>query len=145
MDELRREIAAEKEHISNTLRSLQEALGRDETTVVELAAVAMFLQNIYNGLENILKRTLKSKHISLPASGSSHRDLLELSVDRRIISLELSKKLDEYRAFRHFSVHGYGIMLDEERLMPLADNLPNIWGQFEAELHRFLESDSAKE
>jgi uncharacterized protein YutE (UPF0331/DUF86 family) len=46
----------------------------------------------------------------VPLSESWHKDLLDLSVDRQIISSELSKKLDEYRAFRHFFVHGYGIM-----------------------------------
>ena len=47
-----------------------------------------------------------------------------------LISLELSKRLDEYRAFRHFSIHGYGIMLDKEKLMPLATNLPDLWSDF---------------
>ena len=145
MDELRREIAAEKEHISNTLRALQEALERKEKTVVELAAVATFLQNTYNGMENILKRILKFKRVSVPASGSSHKDLLDLSVDNQIVSLELSQELDEYRAFRHFSVHGYGIMLDEQRLIPLAENLPNMWGRFESELESFLEHDKERE
>lgn len=120
MDELRREIAAEKEHISYTLRALQEAVERKERTIVELAAVATFLQNTYNGMENILKRILKSRLVSLPASGSFHKDLLDLSVDNRILSLQLSRELDEYRAFRHFSVHGYGVMLDEQRLIPPA-------------------------
>ena len=145
MDELRREIAAEQEHIANTLCALQEALQRKERTVVELAAVATFLQNTYNGMENILKRILKSKRLSVPVSGSSHKDLLQFAVDNRIVSPELAEQLDAYRAFRHFSVHGYGIMLDEERLIPLAETLPDIWGQLESELESFLKRDEEKE
>jgi uncharacterized protein YutE (UPF0331/DUF86 family) len=133
-DELVQEISAEKEHISQTLCALQEALERKRKTVVELAAVATFLQNTYNGIENLLKRILKFNGVSIPISESSHKDLLALSVDNQIISLKLSRKFDEYRAFRHFFVHGYGIMLDEERLISLAENLPNIWKQFESEL-----------
>ena len=120
MDELFREVEAEKEHILATLQALKEALERKEKTVVELAAIATFLQNAYNGIENVLKRTLK--HIS----ESWHKDLLDLSVNHQIISSELSRRLDEYRAFRHFSVHGYGIMLDEEKLIPLAEKLPDL-------------------
>ena len=140
MDELLREISAEKEYISETLNALEEALGRKERTIVELADIATFLQNTYNGMENILKRILKFRGISIPPSESSHKDLLDLAVANDIVSLELSKKFDEYRAFRHFFIHGYGISLDEERLMPLAENLPHVWKEFESELTTLIES-----
>ncbi len=140
MDELLQEIAAEKEHISETLRALQKALERKEKTIIELAAVATFLQNTYNGMENILKRILKFKGVAIPRSKTYHKDLLDLSVDNKIISFELSKKFDEYRAFRHFSVHGYGIMLDRERLIPLAKNLSSVWKKFESELDILIKS-----
>ncbi|MCW3128831.1 MAG: hypothetical protein N2V75_01830 [Methanophagales archaeon] len=144
MDELFREVEAEKELILATLQALKEALERKEKTVVELAAIATFLQNAYNGIENVLKRTLKHKGISIPLSESWHKDLLDLSVNHQIISSELSRRLDEYRAFRHFSVHGYGIMLDEEKLIPLAEKLPDLWKDFESELEAFLNSLGGK-
>ncbi|MEA3323589.1 MAG: hypothetical protein U9Q37_00375 [Euryarchaeota archaeon] len=140
MDELLREVRAEKEYILNTFRALNEALQRKEKTVVELAAISTFLQNTYNGIENILKRLLKFKGISMPASGSWHKDLLDLAVDNQIISLELSKRLDEYRAFRHFSIHGYGVLLDKEKLMPIAESLPYLWKDFEFEIDAFINS-----
>ena len=140
MDELLREVQAEKEHLLATLQALKEALKRKEKTIVEFAAIAAFLQNAYNGIEKILKRILKYKGISVPLSEFWHKDLLDLSVDRQIISSELSGKLDEYRAFRHFFVHGYGIMLDKEKLMPLAENLPDLWKDFESEIEIFLNS-----
>jgi len=144
MDELFREVEAEKEHILATLQALKEALERKEKTIVELAAIATFLQNAYNGIENVLKRTLKHKGIPIPLSESWHKDLLDLSVNHQIISSELSRRLDEYRAFRHFSVHGYGIMLDEEKLIPLAEKLPDLWKDFESELEAFLNSLGGK-
>ncbi len=140
MDEFLREFQAEKEHILDTLRALNEALNRKEKTIVELAAIATFLQNTYNGIENLLKRALKYMGKSISISESWHKDLLDLSVDNRIISLELSRRLDEYRAFRHFSVHGYGVMLDKEKLMPLGENLPDLWKDFESELNIFIKS-----
>lgn len=69
---------------------------------------------------------------------------MHISVDRQIISSELSRKLDEYLAFRHFFVHGYGIMLDKEKLIPLAENLPDLWKDFESELETFLNSLGGK-
>nr|QNO52077.1 hypothetical protein IPGHNFGK_00033 [Methanosarcinales archaeon ANME-1 ERB6] len=66
-------------------------------------------------------------------------DLLR-EVQAEIISLELSKRLDEYRAFRHFSIHGYGVLLDKEKLMPLAGNLPDLWKDFECEVDTSMKS-----
>lgn len=140
MGELEEEILVEREHISTTLRALEETMKRDEKTVIELAAIATFLQNTYNGIENILKRILKFKNISISRSETYHKNLLNLSVEHHIISLELSKKLDEYRAFRHFFTHGYGIMLDKEKLLPLAESLPNIWQSIETEITATMKS-----
>lgn len=140
IDELIQEIEAEKEHIIYTLDALRKTLSRKEITFVEIAAVATFIQNAYNGIENILKRTLKYMKIPIRFSESWHKDLLELSAENRIISFELMKRLDEYRAFRHFFVHGYGIMLDKKKLMPLAKKLPRLWRDFESELEKLLKS-----
>ncbi|MCK4527427.1 hypothetical protein KAW18_08650 [candidate division WOR-3 bacterium] len=140
MDELLREIQAEEEYIRETLQALKEALGRKERDVVELAAIATFLQNTYNGIENVLKRILKFKGIIVPLSESWHKTLLDLSIDNQIISFELSKRLDEYRAFRHFFIHGYGITLDGEQIIPLANGLQDLWKDFKSEVDEFLES-----
>lgn len=140
MDDLLREVQAEKRIYFGYVSSIKRSIERKEKTVVELAAISTFLQNTYNGMENILKRVLKFKRVSIPVSASWHKDLLDLSVNNQIISLELSKKLDEYRAFRHFFIHGYGVLLDKERLMPLADSLPDLWKDFEFEIATFMKS-----
>ena len=84
MDELLREVQAEKEYIVDTLRALNEALQRKEKTVVELAAISTVLQNTYNGIENIRKRVLKFKGISITASESwrqnAHWDVYHASI-----------------------------------------------------------------
>ncbi|MDZ7291684.1 MAG: hypothetical protein ONB44_17595 [candidate division KSB1 bacterium] len=140
MDELLQDIAAEKERIESTLQALEKVLRRKRRTFVELAAIATCLHNSYSGMENLLKRVLKHLKVSLPDSTTSHKDLLALAVEQEIISQELLESLDEYRAFRHFFVHGYGILLQEAPLQPLAQSLPAVWNRFESELDAFITS-----
>lgn len=134
MDKLNEEISIEKEYIEKTLKLLDEALSRSEKSLIELSAIGSFLHHCYTGMENILNRILKFKKVKIPSSASSHKDLLNVTVDEDIISQDLSDKLDKYLGFRHFFVHAYGILLEEEELQPLAENLPKIWNQFEQEI-----------
>jgi uncharacterized protein YutE (UPF0331/DUF86 family) len=130
MVDLAKRIAAEKENVEKALANLEEAMARKEKSTIELAAIATFLHNIYNGIENILKQILKTKGTGIPRSETSHKDLLDLSVSSEIISEKLSDQLYEYLTFRHFFIHAYGFMLEEANLDDLADNIPNVWSQF---------------
>jgi uncharacterized protein YutE (UPF0331/DUF86 family) len=136
MDNLHRRILAEKENVGIALGNLKDAMARNEKTVIELAAIATFLHNIYNGIENILKQILKAKGVDIPESAIWHKELLNLSVSEGIISDKLSDQLYEYLTFRHFFVHAYGFMLDEDHLEVLANNIPEIWIQFTKEIEK---------
>lgn len=138
MDDLLQDVAAEKERINATLKALEDTLSRKTRTFVELAAIATCLHNAYSGIENLLKRTLKYLGVPSPDSETSHKDLLELAAEQTIIDQNLMTALDEYRAFRHFFVHGYGILLQEAPLLPLAQGLPEIWNRFESALDAFI-------
>jgi len=93
MGELLREIEAEEERILVTLKALKDVMERKKKTVVELAAIATFIHNMYNGIENILKRILKFKGVIIPRSETWHKDLLNSAVANGVISRELSEKL----------------------------------------------------
>ena len=121
---------AERENVEKALNDLKTAMNRKEKTVIELAAIATFLHNIYNGIENILKQIIKAKAMSMPSSETWHKDLLNLSVSIGIITEELASELYTYLAFRHFFVHGYGFKLEEAHLRSLADDISRIWSQF---------------
>ena len=43
-----------------------------------------------------------------------------------------------------YSIHGYGVLLDKERLMPLAESLPDLWKDFELEIAASMESFNCK-
>ena len=110
MVDITRQVAAEKENVEKALVNLRDAMGRREKSVVELAAIATFLHNIYNGIENILKQVLRAKGTEIQKSDTWHKDVLNLSVSLGIIPEKLSDDLYEYLTFRHFFVyaqHGY--------------------------------------
>jgi len=140
MDKLHKQVLAEKENIQIAMNNLQSALERKEKTVIELAAIATFLHNIYNGIENILKQILISQNIKIPDSPSWHKELLNISSSREIISKSLSDELYEYMTFRHFFIHAYGFMMDEEKLEVLTENVQKVWTQFDLEIKTFLKS-----
>lgn len=140
MGNLSKEILAEKENVENVLNNLKEAMSRTEKTVIELSAIATFLHNIYNGIENILKQILKGKNIKISRSETWHKDLLSLSVSLGIISEKLSDDLYEYLTFRHFFIHAYGFMLEEAQLEDLSNNISKVWSQFLMEIERFYQT-----
>ncbi len=135
MDELWEEIDAEKSLIEKTLIELAKALLSNERSYVVLAGMASFVHNFYNGVENILKRLLLAKGGKLDLrSPFWHHDLLKAAVDQQIVSESLAQELKDYLGFRHFFVHAYGILLDTEKLMPLANNATEVWRLFYTEI-----------
>ncbi|MDF1533225.1 MAG: hypothetical protein P1P69_01815 [Methanosarcinaceae archaeon] len=138
MDKLHQQILAERENVEIALDNLNLAWGRQGKTVVELAAVGTFLHNIYNGMENILKRIILSKVIKIPNFATWHKDLLTLSSSMGVLSDTLSNDLYEYLTFRHYFVHAYGFMLEESHLEDLVRNIPKTWLQFISETDNFV-------
>lgn len=120
MADIPEEILAEREQVEKALAILLEVLQKREKSIVELSAIATFLHNCYNGIENILKQTTRKKKISIPFSEHWHKKLLQVSVKENIISNSLTDKLYDFLAFRHFFIHGYGHRLNEEQLLTLA-------------------------
>ncbi|MCL7410768.1 MAG: hypothetical protein M8350_03015 [Methanosarcinaceae archaeon] len=138
MDKLHQQILAERENVEIALDNLNLAWGRQGKTVVELAAVGTFLHNIYNGMENILKRIILSKVIKIPNFATWHKDLLTLSSSMGVLSDTLSNDLYEYLTFRHYFVHAYGFMLEESHLEDLVRNIPKTWLQFISKTDNFV-------
>ena len=137
MDNLPKEVLVEKEQVEKVLVNLNDALLRTPKTVIELSAIATFVHNIYNGIENIIKQTFKIKHISLEKSEYWHKELLKKSVSVGLLSDNLVNKLFDYLSFRHFFVHGYGHLLEEEQLKDLADDIPDLWDGFLLEIEQY--------
>ena len=90
MANIKDKIEAEYESIDKLILELPEKGRLPFLEFLQLAGVATILHNFYNGIENILKLILKENNIPLPDSSSWHKDLLELAVEKRIIT-ELTK------------------------------------------------------
>lgn len=127
----RERILAEIELVEETLRLLNLTMKRPVMEPPEWMAAAGFVFNTYNGIENILKNALREKGVrSFPSSTTSHRDLVDMAFDHGIIDQNLRDDIDEYRAFRHFFSHGYGVLIEPDKLMPLLNRLPSVWNRF---------------
>ncbi len=80
MDDLPDRIKIELENIDHVLDEMPSSSQLPTLSSLELAGMATLLQNVYMGIENILKQILASKKISIPQGPSWHKELLETAV-----------------------------------------------------------------
>ena len=138
MAKLSEKIQVELDSISQVLSELEKIRNKKSKSTVELAGIATFIHNFYNGIENILNQILKEKNVMVPKTESWHKDLLVKSVEQAIISEQLKIDLSEYLAFRHFFVHAYGFMLKEEDLILLINNIDQVFVTFKDNIEKYL-------
>ncbi len=130
-------IEAEYEAIEKTLATIpQKPLS--QLSKLELAGIAVLLNNFYNGVENILKQVFKKLSLKLPEGPAWHQDLINSSINENIISEVLAEEISEYMGFRHFVAHGYAFNLNTERLQELTDNVLNTFKKFQEEINKII-------
>ncbi len=130
--QLKEYCTAEFENIDAVLAELFSVVrpDRSEYTTAELAAIAVFIHNCYNGMENILKRVLLAKQIKMNNTHSWHKDLLKSAFDNGILPEDLYVTLSSYLSFRHFFVHAYSFNLQWDELKPLVDSISDVITSF---------------
>ncbi len=138
MADLRDKVNVGMENISAVLEELKKIKDKSNKSIVELAGMGTFLHNIYTGIESILKQVISDRGISIPTSDSWHSDLLILATDKGIITEITKNRLAKYLAFRHFFIHAYGFLLDEEELKLLVDDVFDVYSSFKTEIAVFL-------
>jgi uncharacterized protein YutE (UPF0331/DUF86 family) len=131
-------IYAEMENITKVLIELEKVKDRPNKELVVLVGIGAYLQNIYTGMENVLKQLLSYKGILIPDTSTWHKDLLNLAVEHDFITKETADKIGRYLFFRHFFMHAYGFLIDEEKLKPLMDNISEICLEFKREIDKYL-------
>jgi hypothetical protein len=108
-------------------------------SALELADTGALLHNFPNGIENILKQVFQSKALVIPPGESWHRDLLIISGEKGVLSVQLLNTLKRYLAFRHFFDHGYALNLFPERMQPLLDDVQLVFDQFKADIKKIMQ------
>ena len=136
MASLQDKINFDIENIDRVLAELPNHNVLPKLSILELAGVATLLHNFYNGVENILKRVLFEKGISIPQGNTWHKELLNLSEQEKIISPQIKNQLGEFLAFRHFFSHAYALDLYAERMEPLVKSAFELYKKFKIEISK---------
>lgn len=132
---------AEFENIDAVIDELFSVVktSRAEYSTADLAAIATFIHNFYNGIENILKRITIYEKIEIKDSPTWHKDLLRTSTDKGVITEDLYKDLSDYLSFRHFFVHAYSFNLRWEELEPLVNGLKAMLKKFKTSIFDYID------
>lgn len=129
-----KKIDAEIENVERVIVVLNKYKGRKKLSELELAGIATYIHNFYNGTENILKHILLNKKIKIEDSPSWHRELLIQSLKNKIINDKLNDSLLKFLSFRHFFIHSYSFILDPKELRSLLDIIFDTWNEFKIQI-----------
>lgn len=146
-ESLARRLAAEIEAELAALAGLVEecAAAPPASDVYAKRARGSILHDFYNGIERIFERIAAELNGGVPNSPHWHQQLvadMALAIpDLRpaVIDASLRDRLAEYRGFRHLFRNLYGSLLDDERLRPLEQRLPEVFAILETQVGAFLE------
>lgn len=103
------------------------------------------LHDFYNGIERIFERIAAELNGGVPNSRHWHQQLvadMALAIPNlrpAVIDTSLRDRLAEYRGFRHLFRNLYGSLLDDERLHPLEQRLPDVFATLETQVRAFLD------
>ena len=139
--QLREYCEAEFENIDTVVFQLFSIVKAEKPgySTAELAAIATFIHNCYNGVENILKRILSFNQIEMKETPTWHKDLLKTSLDIGIITDNLYSSLSDYLSFRYFFVHAYSFTLRWDELKPLVEDLEKTLKRFRSAIYSFID------
>jgi uncharacterized protein YutE (UPF0331/DUF86 family) len=73
---------------------------------------------------------LEQQDFKIPKTESWYKEVLRVSQQKSIISQNQFEALRKLLVFRHMQIHGYGYILDEQRLRELAMPVPAVSRDF---------------
>jgi uncharacterized protein YutE (UPF0331/DUF86 family) len=123
-------ISCESKNILRTVDMIEELIHKKALTKYEVIALGKLLQDIYTGLERILRTLLEKRAVKTKKTESWHKQLLLAAKKESLISEAQFEAFRNLLLFRHMEVHGYGFMLDEKRLGQLAEHIPDLCRSF---------------
>jgi hypothetical protein len=116
----------ERKNIEKTVIMIEHLTEKTDLSKYEVIALGTLLQNIYTGIEGIIRYQLQNMGVILQKDENWHKNLLMKSRENGIISDAQFEGLLELLLFRHMHMHGSGFMLDKTRLRELAAPVPAL-------------------
>jgi len=140
--QLKEYCEAEFENIEDILRELEVLAnpGKLIYVIADLAAIGTFMHHCYNGYENVLKKLFTFLNFQVIKSSTWHKDLLNESLTRGIISRQIHIKMMELLSFRHYFIHGYSLDLRWDTMEPLVVSLPSLHRSLKKEINHYINS-----
>jgi uncharacterized protein YutE (UPF0331/DUF86 family) len=118
-------ILKEAQEIGKAIDLIEPLLSKSPLDRYEIIALGTLLQNVYTGIEHVLRCRLQMLGAEPPRSDNWHKDLLQAAMAHALIESAEYPVLRDLLLYRHRHVHGYGHMLDESRLKQLAEAVPS--------------------
>ena len=143
--ELEKQIALEIAQLHEILglyEPLIEKCRDQEPSFFDTSALGAFLHSLYNGIENIFRRTCVEIGEQMPEGEAWHQRLLEAMTQPgagrpRLLSDELHQHLLEYLQFRHLFRNSYTFHLRWEKMAHLVLESAGLVEALEQELAVF--------
>jgi hypothetical protein len=144
---LKEELQHELEKLEQTVQEIS-ALHRDldgeDPRIRERAAAAKFMEDVYMGIENVLKRIVKFRGEELPSGERWHVELFEKfcaparSPFPEFFDGRWIERTDSFRRFRHITHHGYARDLEWERMRAGLEEARPVFDHFREQVEVFL-------
>ena len=145
---LKFEIETELRNLERIVEEVKQFLASvpDAPGTFEIAGVAKYVHDFYNGVERIFERVAVRLDGGLPSGDLWHTQLLEQMAapfeDARpaVIDLMLQKRLVDFLKFRHRIRHTYSYELEWPRVKERANELGEIMQQLRKALETFMQA-----
>jgi len=113
-------LRSEAKNVLATVGLVEKLVGKKKLNQFEVIALGKLLQDVYTGVERILRCRLEMMGIKTAKTESWHKDLLLKAKEKSLITSGQFEAISKLLVFRHMEIHGYGFMLDEKQLRELA-------------------------
>ncbi len=141
-EQLKKDISYEQKQIDVVIAKITET--KENVSELNVAAVATYLMNFYNGIENIMKRCAKEYYKKMPRDVDWHKQLLQQSYLSNkgklpLFDKDTADKLYNYLTFRHIFIHGYSFNLKWDKIKNLVDDVEPFWKEIKGQIAAFID------
>jgi hypothetical protein len=123
-------LRSEAKNVLATIALVEDLVAKKKLNQFEVIALGKLLQDVYTGVERILRCRLETTGIKTAKTESWHKELLLKAKDKLLLTDEQFQAVSRLLVFRHMEIHGYGFMLDEKRLRELAEPAVQLCREF---------------